>query len=89
MRGPRVERLEVESGAEEGETDERGRSNDVGGVPRGERDSESVRDTGRSMSEAEEMIDFRRAGGKKPRARRERRAISVGLSLFGNSTQES
>ena len=46
--------------------------------------------SGMSMSVAEEeMMDFRRAGGKKPRVRRERRAISVGWELWGRRTQES
>lgn len=43
------------------------------------------------MSRSEKQLLFRRAGGKYPSARRERRAISVGLLslLLGKRTQES
>lgn len=49
---------------------------------------------GRSKEEdgvavSEKVSDFRRAGGKKPRVRRGRRAISVGVVSLGRMTQES
>lgn len=41
------------------------------------------------MERGEKERDFRRLGGKKPRLRRERRAISMGCGKLGRVTQES
>lgn len=55
------------------EVEERGRSTDARGVD----------------AASEKVTDFRRAGGKKPRARRGMRAICVGCLSLGRRTQES
>jgi hypothetical protein len=51
-----------------------------------------IEDRGRSKEDdgvSENVRDFRRAGGKKPRVLRGNRAISVGTVSFGSNTHES
>ena len=51
-----------------------------------------IEDRGRSREDdgvSENVRDFRRAGGKKPRVLRGSRAISVGTVSFGSNTHES
>jgi len=51
-----------------------------------------IEDRGRSREDdgvSENVRDFRRAGGKKPRVLRGSRAISVGMVSFGSNTHES
>jgi len=69
----------------------RGRSRDREGVERGEK----VRDFRRGPARAgggpprgPQVRDFRRLRGKKPRLRRERRAISMGWGKLWRETQE-